>query len=281
LSILVFFMALVMASGCSTAKKSSGDENVMQQEAKASEREQKKQEEDISLALYFVKFTADDAYMVREIQTIPHTKQVAKAALQELINDEKSIFPPGTEVLGINIEKGLATVNFNEAVLNNTNVGSSGEALGIQSIVNTLTEFPSIERVAFQVEGKVDGRARDWWGHIGLYEQPFTRNLSKVYEPAIWVTHPSPNQIASVPLLVKGSARVFEGTVNIRLLDGQGNVLAESHTTASAAAPERGDFETSLKYEPPPAGEGTLEVYWTSPIDGSVQDKVSIPLQWP
>jgi hypothetical protein len=236
---------------------------------------------DINLAVYFVKYDGEDVYLVREVHTVPYTEHVAEAAMQELIKDKKSIFPPGTEVLGVKIENGLATVNFNEKVLTATNVGSAGEALGIQSVVNTLTELPNIEKVAFQVEGKSDGRVRDWWGHVGLYDQPFTRDLSKVYEPAIWVTHPTPNQVAGVPLLVKGSARVFEAAVNARLLDQNGNLLAEGHTTATAAAPDRGDFEMSLKFDPPSSGKGLLEVFWTSPKDGSIKDKVSIPLQWP
>ena len=241
--------------------------------------EQKKQP-DINLALYFVKFTKDDAYLVREVRSIPDTKAVATAAMTELINDKKSIFAPGTKVLGITINNGLATVNFNDQVLK-TNVGSAGETLGILSVVNTLTELPNIDKVAFQVNGKLDDRVKQWWGHVGLYGQPFTRDLSRVYEPAIWVTHPTPNQVASVPLLIKGSARVFEAAVSARLLDQEGNILVESHTTATAGAPERGDFEMSLKFDPPAGGHGVLEVYWASPRDGSMLDTVSIPLQWP
>ena len=212
---------------------------------------------------------------------VPQTDQVAQAAVETLINDEKSIFPPGTKVIDISIEKGLATVNFSKEVLYNSNVGSNGEALGIQSLVNTLTEFPNIEKVSFNVEGSAEGPARDWWGHIGLYDQPFTRDLSRVNEPAIWVTHPSESQVVGIPLLIKGSARVYEGTVQIRLSDNSGKVLAESTATASEGAPGRGDFETSLKFNLPAEGKGTLEVYWVSPKDGSEQDKVTVPVQWP
>ncbi|MCG8402363.1 MAG: GerMN domain-containing protein [Firmicutes bacterium] len=236
---------------------------------------------EMSINVYFVEFTADDAYLIREERVIPHTEEVAKAAIEALVQDDKTIFPVGTKVLDITLDKGLATVDFSKEVLNNTNVGSSGEALGIQSAVNTLTEFPNIEKVAFQVEGSSKGPARDWWGHIGLYDQPFDRDLSSVYKPAIWVTHPSSNQMVGIPLLIKGSARVYEGTVNIRLLDNSGAVLAETYTTASQGAPGRGDFETSLKFDPPKEGKGTLEVFCISAKDGSEQDKVSVPVQWP
>lgn len=277
LLLLVVIIVSTIVAGCSLNQGTGNNDEPKKDPDNNGQQEQA----DISLNVYFVKFTADDAYLVREERVVPYTDQVALAAVETLINDEKSIFPADTRVIDITIDKGLATVNFSKEVLANTNVGSTGEALGIQSVVNTLTEFPNIEKVAFQVEGRSEGPARDWWGHIGLYEQPFTRDLSRVYEPAIWVTHPTPNQVVGIPLLIKGNARVYEGTVNIRLLDSSGEVLAEDFTTAATGAPGRGDFETSLKFDPPPEGKGTLEVFWLSPKDGSEQDKVAVPVLWP
>ncbi len=275
--LLVLFL-LIISTGCSSFNKQA-DNQGKNADIPDKNTEERNQMPDINLPVYFVEFGTDDAYLIREIHTIPHTKQVANAAMQVLIKDKKSILPPDTKILGINIENGLATVNFSEEVLN-ANVGSSGEALGIQSIVNTLTNLPNIEKVVFQVNGRTDGRAQDWWGHVGLYKQPFTKDYSKVYKPAIWVTHPSPHQVVGVPLFIKGSAMVFEGTVNAKLLDSNGKILAESYTTTSGA-PVRGDFEMSIKFDPPTSGEGVLEVFDYSPKDGSPQDVVSIPVQWP
>lgn len=279
LFLMLVLLVSVIVAGCSLSRDTDSNNDPNNDSEKKNNGVQ--EQADISLNVYFVKFTADDAYLVREERVVPQTKQVAQAAVEILINDEKSIFPSDTKVLDITIEKGLATVDFSKEVLHNSNVGSTGEALGIQSVVNTLTEFPNIEKVAFQVEGSAEGPVRDWWGHIGLYDQPFTRDLSRVYEPAIWVTHPSESQVVGIPLLIKGSARVYEGTVQIRLSDNSGTVLAESTATASEGPPGRGDFETSLKFNPPSEGKGTLEVYWVSPKDGSEQDKVTVPVQWP
>lgn len=240
----------------------------------------------INLAVYFVKFKDNDAYLVREIHQVPFSEDGPKAAVNELINAKPKtegaigVLPSNTRLLGINIIDGLATVNFSEEVLN-SNVGATGEALGIQSIVNTLTEFPQIKEVSFQVEGKVDSRTRDWWGHVGLYEQPFKRNLEKVSDPAIWIIHPAAGQVAGVPLLVKGSANVSEGVVNARLLDSNGKKIAEGSATASRGIHGRGDFEIKLTFTPPGKGSGTLEVYRTSPKDGSPLDTVKVPIQWP
>ncbi|MFZ5646785.1 MAG: Gmad2 immunoglobulin-like domain-containing protein [Bacillota bacterium] len=241
---------------------------------------------EMDIAVYYIKFSDSDAFLVREIHRVPYTEDGPRAAVNELINGSPKtpgaakVLPAGTKTLGIKINDGLATVNFSKEVLN-ANVGTAGESLGIQSIVNTLTEFPNIKEVSFQVEGKTEGRVKDWWGHVGLYDQPFKRYLEKVYYPAVWVTHPVAGQAAGVPLLIKGSARVFEGRVNARLLDESGKKIAEGSATATQGAPGRGDFEIKITYKPPGKGKGTLEVFWNSPKDGSAQDIVKIPIQWP
>jgi germination protein M len=241
-------------------------------------------EQKLSLVVYYVKVTQDDTYLVREVHQVAPVKDAVKAAVEELVNANPAtpgaarVLPQATKINSININDGLATVDFSSDVLR-ANVGASGEAMGIQSIVNTLTEFPEIKKVSFTVEGKVEG-AMDWWGHVGLYEQPFSRNLANVYEPVIWVTSPIPGQKAASPLEVSGSARVFEATVNIRLVDDTGKILSEGFTTASEGAPGRGDFKYALNFSAATPGKGDLEVYWTSPKDGEILDKVSVPVNW-
>lgn len=242
-------------------------------------------EQKLNVAVYYVKVTEKDAYLVREVHQVSPTKEVARAALEELINANPvspgavRVIPAATKIKGINVKDGLATVDFSQEVLR-ANTGASGEALGIQSIVNTLTEFPDIQKVSFMVEGKVDEQAKDWWGHVGLYEQPFSRDVSVVNEPAIWVTSPEPGQKVGSPLQVKGSARVFEATVNIRLMDESGKAIAESFATATQGAPGRGEFELSLPFDAPSPGRGELEVFWTSPKDGKELDKIAVPVNW-
>lgn len=237
------------------------------------------------VAVYYLKMTGRDLYLVREVHAVKPTQEVVRAALEELIHGMPRtpgafrVLPPDTRILGIKIAKGTATVDFSREVLK-ANVGAAGEALGIQSIVNTLTEFPQVKQVRFLVEGGLDERARAWWGHIGLYEQPFKRNLENVWEPAIWVTAPAPEARVRSPLEVRGSARVFEGTVNLRLVTEDGRQLAETFSTATAGAPGRGDFQATLAFTPPRGGKGYLEVFWISPNDGSELDKVRVPVRF-
>lgn len=239
----------------------------------------------ISVAVYYSKMTSNDAYLVREVHQVPYTKEVVKAALEELINTNpvtagaSRVLPPGTKIRGISIRDGLATVNFSREVLQ-ANVGASGEVLGIQSIVNTMTEFPDIKKVSFMVEGKVDEQAKNWWGHVGLFDQPFTRDISKVYEPVIWVTSPRAGQKIVSPLEIRGTARVFEAAVAARLVDDQGKEIAKGFGMASEGAPGRGEFTLPLNFQATPPGSGKVEVFWGSPKDGTELDKVVIPVSW-
>lgn len=238
----------------------------------------------MNVAVYYLKNGNTEMYLVREVHKVEKSASIARTALSELISGTPQtpgatkVLPAGTKILGVKIENGLATVDFSQEVLK-ANVGSAGEALGISSIVNTLTEFPTVKQVQFTVDGRTD-KAMDWWGHVGLYKQPFKRDLSKVYEPVIWVAAPEPDQIISSPLTVKGNARIFEATVSYRLKDGNGNILAQGSTMASAGAPERGDFEAVLNFAPSSAGKGQLEVFEVSMKDGSDQNVVTIPVQW-
>lgn len=242
--------------------------------------------EKMKVIVYYVKARGNEMWMVKEAHDVTKTTAVARAALEELISGEPRtegafrVLPAGTKILGITVKDGLCTVNFSREVLN-ANVGAQAEAYGIKTIVNTLTEFPTIKKVQFLVEGTLDEEARDWWGHVGLYDQPFERDLTWVLEPAIWVTDPKPGTRIASPVRVRGDAAVFEARVDIRLVTADGTKLAETFTTASEGAPGRGDFDARVRFTPPPSGtKGYLEVFWISPEDGSEEDMVRIPVEF-
>lgn len=78
--------------------------------------------------------------------------------------------------------------------------------------------------------------------------------------------------------VVKGNARTFENTVNIRLSDSSGNVLVETFTTANAPdVGQFGPFEKEIDFDSVDS-EGLLEVFQYSAKDGSEIDKVKLPL---
>jgi hypothetical protein len=269
--LIPLLLLLVVASGCGTGQTKQPAPNV-KAAAKSADNNAVSTPaggETTNIAVYYLKESNNEIYLAREVHKVPKTPKIAEAALNELIKGQPRtqgayrVLSPYTKVLGIKIEQGLATVDFSPEVLK-ANVGASGEAMGIASIVNTLTEFPSIQKVAFTVDGSVD-KAIDWWGHVGLSEQPFSRNLAVVNEPAIWVTSPVTGQVINSPVEIKGSARVFEAAVSFRLKDSAGKILAAGFATASEGAPGRGDFEYSLAFKPSAPGKGQIEVFSPAP----------------
>ena len=98
------------------------------------------------------------------------------AAAKELVAGTKepgltAIFPKGVKVLGVKVEGDLATVDFSKELTQKFIGGSTGEQMLISALVNTMTEFPEIERVLITVEGQ---RIETIAGHLDTSE-PFTR----------------------------------------------------------------------------------------------------------
>jgi len=87
--------------------------------------------------------------------------------------EDEPTLPKGTKVLGVTVDgKGTATADFSQEIQDNFNGGARMEQILLASIVNTLTEFPNIKRVAIRVDGKeVDSIG----GHIEL-DEPLERD---------------------------------------------------------------------------------------------------------
>ena len=97
--------------------------------------------------------------------------------------------------------------------------------------------------------------------------------------PTIEVTQPQAGQRVRAPLVVTGTAVVYEAAVAAAVVDATGRRIAEGYTTALAGAPERGAFQLTLTFTPPPAEmSATLQVYSHSPRDGSIINLVSVPV---
>jgi len=97
----------------------------------------------------------------------------------------------------------------------------------------------------------------------------------------IAVTAPKPGDIANsgADLRVTGSARVFEANVSWRLSDSTGKAVANGHFNASLGSSALwGTFDTRIPLQANVRGNLTLELFESSPKDGSEQGLVAIPL---
>lgn len=139
------------------------------------------------MRIYYLTQRQEELRLVREAHAVPNTPRIAAAALEELVHgaphrpDHWTPFPAAAQILSVTISEGVATVDWSSQVLD-ANVGAEVEALGIQSVVWTLTEFRSITGVRFTVQGQDRGTTEngrmieDWWGHVGLGGQPWRRD---------------------------------------------------------------------------------------------------------
>jgi len=96
--------------------------------------------------------------------------------------------------------------------------------------------------------------------------------------PAIAVALPQSGMLVRSPVTITGSADVFEATVNIRVLDANGEVIAESFAMATCGTGCRGDFSTQIDVPIGTEQPGTIQVFEYSAKDGSMIDTVEIPV---
>ena len=234
------------------------------------------------VTIYYLVEGTDDMFLTPERHQVAKTEAIARAALEELLNgnaqdeDHTVPFPKDAKVNSVVIKDKVATVDWSAEVLEGS-AGARVEELAIQSIVFTLTEFPTISKVRFTVEGKASGTAsngrqiEDFWGHVGLSDQPWVREpvLDVLAPITLWT--PLEGAPSSGTLKLSGLAQTFEANVGIILRDAKGKIVVHTSATALEAAPAREPFTKKIKFTPPSSPERwTLQVIEDSAMDGSV-----------
>ncbi|MGI6553475.1 MAG: GerMN domain-containing protein [Clostridia bacterium] len=111
------------------------------------------------ITLYFADSLGQS--LVAEQRLIPKTISIARATVNELIagpHPETGLLPTipyGTVLQDINVkDDGLIIVDFSRELRDHHLGGDLAEALTVYSIVNTLTQFPTVERVRFLIDGQ-------------------------------------------------------------------------------------------------------------------------------
>ena len=198
------------------------------------------------------------------VQRSAETLAVGRAALEELIagptaaDGERvsSAVPPGTRLLGLNIEDGLATVDLSSEF--ESGGGSLSMQMRLAQVVFTLTQFPTVDEVAF----RLDGEPVDVFSGEGIVlDGPVDRSDYEDLMPAILVDRPAPGARISSPVTVSGSANVFEANVIVRILDASDKELTKTFTTATCGTGCRGDFSVAVTFPAQTAGsEGFVVV---------------------
>ena len=224
-------------------------------------------------------FTRQGKLFVTE-RTIPATASIGRAALDSLLAGPsaaeyaagvRSQIPAGTRLLGLRISAGTATADFTSSF--GSAASSSTMPLRIAQVVYTLTQFPSVTGIRFEI----NGQGVTVIGGVPVQE-PQTAAMYDGYLPAIIVGNPVIGEQVTGPVTVSGTADVFEALVSVRILDSAGGEIARTFTTASCGTGCRGDYSVAVSYTVPKAEPGTIEVFESSAKDGQPINVQQIPV---
>ncbi len=213
--------------------------------------------------------------LVPVLREVPQTQAVARAALEQLLLGPtgretmdgagiSTAIPDGTELRGISIDGGVATVDLSGEFASGG--GSAGAMMRLAQVTYTLTQFPTVQRVAF----KVDGRAVSVFGSEGIVlDGPQARSDYQDQLPDIWVDRPAWGAAIGNPARVSGLANVFEAQFQVAILDGDGETIVDQPVMATCGTGCWGTFDVTLAYDVSEAQWGALRVYNLSARDGS------------
>jgi len=232
--------------------------------------------ETTTLRMYFVRGELVGV-STREVE---RTTAIAAAALRELLegpNAEEragglgTAIPEGTQLRSVTISGGTATVDLSRAF--EAGGGSTSTTLRVAQVVHTLTQFPTVARVAFRLDGE---SVESIGGEGVVVSPPVDRGDFESQAPAILVESAGPGDVVLSPVRVTGTANTFEATLNLRLVGADGDVLHDDFATATSGSGMRGTFDETIEFD----GEGpaTLVAYERSAEDGSEINVVEIPV---
>lgn len=232
---------------------------------------------DVAVAVYF----ARDEKVATAGRTVT-APAVARGALEALLAGpnaaEKgagmgSAIPAGTRLLGITIDKGLATVDVSKEFASGG--GSLSMTTRVAQVVYTLTQFDTVERVTI----RIDGREVEGIGGEGVPAKDLTRDDFRDNTPLILVETPLPGQEVGTEIRVEGESNTFEASLSWEVRDGAGKVVREGFATATSGTGTWGTFAFTIELPRMDTGPMTLVLFERSARDGSPVNVYEVPLK--
>ena len=229
--------------------------------------------------------------LVPVLRTVPKSPATATAAIKALLAGPsakeraavlpiKTLIPAGSKLLGIEISGGLATIDLSAEFASLSpddawDLGSFSLRGRLAQVVYTLTQFPTVDRINFKIEGKpvkvLFGMPdpEDGSSEAIALDKPVTRaTYREHYLPLIFVDRPAWGAALPNPGRVTGLANVFEAQFRIALLDRNDKVLVDVPVVASCGSGCWGRFDVTLPYDISSAQWGTLRVWDISEYSG-------------
>jgi Sporulation and spore germination/Immunoglobulin-like domain of bacterial spore germination len=201
-----------------------------------------------------------DAALVPVGARVPQTQAVARAAIEQLLAGppagDDTALPKGVRLEDVTIEGGVATASFS------SQLGEPPRTAQAQ-IVATLMQFPTVQGVVIQVEGKPVPLENGAGEQLARATDADYVDLTA--EALIFVRTPARDSTVSSPVHAAGTADVFEATFQVEIWSG-GKLVDTRTITATAGSGTPGTWAATL---PVPSGEVRLVFYEPSAADGS------------
>ena len=222
-------------------------------------------------------------FLVPVYREVPRTQAVATAALRELLagptqaerNSVPGIstaIPDDTLLLGITIQEGVATVDLSREFESG---GGSFSMFGrLAQVVFTVTQFPTVEAVAFRLDGEP---GTVFSGEGIILEESVGRDDYRDLMSTVFVDRPAYGGPLGNPARLVGMAAVFEAVFQVAIADADGLVLVQTPAMTDEGM-GWGDFDVTIPYDVPTAQMGSLIVWVFSARDGSQIDTREYPV---
>lgn len=245
----------------------------------------------LQVDLYFSDTNLTDIYRIKKEVVIGKDDEVAMAALEAWVKGPEhealiGLINSNVTIQSVKEVDGTAHVSFSKEI-QNSNLGSSGELMLVEQIAMIMQQF-GYDQTQILVEGKIgeallghvstgepilanDPESYLWVDEIESQEIVIQNEAFRIYEPA-------PEAVVKDRIVVKGLARVYEGTVLYEFEDGH-NILAEGFTTAKQGAPEWGEFEIIIEFDEVANNSGSVILFEESAKDGSRRNELIIPVK--
>ena len=175
LAVLAAVSVLALAAGCSDEQKGASSPAAQTEKMQDQEKSAAAEPKELMVNVYYPR--SDGTGLVAVRRTVSTEKDDKyTAAMKSLLTGPKekgqtNVFPKKAKLRSVVVKDGIATVDFSKELQTNFSGGSTGEEMLIGSIVNTLTDFPEVQKVSILIDGSA---VETLSGHMDLSE-PLTR----------------------------------------------------------------------------------------------------------
>ena len=175
LAVLAAVSVLALVAGCTDEQKRASSPAAQTEQIQDKEKSAAAEPKELMVNVYYPR--SDGTGLVAVRRTVSTEKDDKyTAAMKSLLTGTKekgqtNVFPKKAKLRSVVVKDGIATVDFSKELQTNFSGGSTGEEMLIGSIVNTLTDFPEVQKVSILIDGSA---VEPLSGHMDLSE-PLTR----------------------------------------------------------------------------------------------------------